>query len=306
MINVTSEKNNLMIGYLCAIGCEIIYGLSYIFTKQAMTVASSFTLLGWRFAIAFLIMNLCVKGGLLKINLTGKKLAPVLVVALFNPLLYFMVETVGINATTASESGSFFACIPIVSLLTSVLILKEKPLKSQVLGILVTLTGVLLSVLSIGREASFSPTGYLYLFIAIVSYALYSVFVEKASEFTGAEITYIMIVVGTIVFVALAVGESLLKGNLAAVMALPYTNRSFLAAILYQGIGSSILAFFMSNVAIANLGVNRTASFIGVSTAVSILAGVAILKENFSIPQFIGVVLIMAGVYIANTIQKTN
>lgn len=71
-------------------------------------------------------------------------------------------------------------------------------------------------------------------------------------------------------------------------------------AVLYQGIACSVLAFFLSNYAISQLGVNRTASFIGVSTAVAILSGLILLGETFSISQFLGVVLIMLGVYISN------
>lgn len=306
MSNKTSGRNKILVGCLCAFGCETIFGLSYIFTKQATAIASSFALLGWRFVIAFLIMSLCILTGLIKINLKGKKLALVLTVAIFNPLIYFIGETVGINYTTASESGSFLACIPIMSLFASTLILHEKPIKYQVIGICITLAGMLVTVSSVGMEASFSPIGYMILFIAVVSYALYSVFVEKASDFTGAEITYIMIAAGAVVFVILAIGEGMLKDNLEALFFLPLTNRNFLVTVLYQGIGSSVLAFFMSNVAIANIGVNRTASFIGVATVVSIIAGVVILKENFSMLQLIGVVFIIAGVYTANIRQKTT
>ena len=41
-------------------------------------------------------------------------------------------------------------------------------------------------------------------------------------------------------------------------------------------------SFFMSNVAISRIGVNRTSSFIGVSTVVSIISGALILGESFT------------------------
>lgn len=52
--------------------------------------------------------------------------------------------------------------------------------------------------------------------------------------------------------------------------------------------------------AIASIGVNRTASFIGISTVVSIVAGITLLGESFSLWQTAGVVVVLAGVYIAN------
>ena len=83
-----------------------------------------------------------------------------------------------------------------------------------------------------------------------------------------------------------------------------YRKRRFLAAVLYQGIGCSVFAFFLSNAAIAKIGVNRTSSFIGVSTTVSILTGVIVLKEAVSVFQLLGAAVIIAGVYTANS--RTN
>ena len=85
---------------------------------------------------------------------------------------------------------------------------------------------------------------------------------------------------------------------------LPIRNKDFLVAVLYQSLGCSVLAFFLSNVAIARIGVNRTSSFIGVATVVSIIAGALILKEQFTVFQVVGAVLIIIGVYTANA-RKT-
>jgi len=81
------------VGILCAIGCETLYGLSYIFTKQATACASEFALLGWRFFLAVLVMSLCVLPGFIKVNLKGKPLKPLLV-ALCSPCIYFIAETI--------------------------------------------------------------------------------------------------------------------------------------------------------------------------------------------------------------------
>ena len=133
------------------------------------------------------------------------------------------------------------------------------------------------------------------------SYTLYSVFVEKAASFSEAEITFSMLAAGASLFVVLALSEAAINGELAELVKLPFTDRNFLSAILYQGIGCSILAFFLSNAAIARIGVNRTSSFIGVATVVSIIAGALILDEPFTLQQAIGAAVIIAGVYIANS-----
>lgn len=131
------KPNDQLTGSLSALGCEILFGLSYIFTKQATTCASEFALLGWRFLVAVLAMSLCIKSGLIKVHWKGKSLKPVLMVALCSPCIYFIAETIGISSTTASESGVFLACIPVVSLVASTVILKKKPSGIQILGIFI-------------------------------------------------------------------------------------------------------------------------------------------------------------------------
>lgn len=297
---IPENRKNILLGCLCAVGCETLFGLSYICTKEAAYATSALSLLSWRFFIAAVVMAWCAASGWVTVRLNGKPLKPLLGAAACNPVIYFVAETVGIRWTTASESGAFLACIPAVSLLASTILLHKSPRRHQVVGIAVTLAGVLTAVLAVGASASFSAAGYAVLTGAVISYALYSVYVEKSAAYTGEEITAAMLAAGAVVFIPLALIEGWYTGTLAHLLLLPLTYPAFLAAALYQGVGCSVLAFFLSNKAIASIGVNRTASFIGISTVVSIAAGITLLDESFSWLQGIGVVVILAGVYIAN------
>lgn len=300
------KKSAVFIGVAAALGCEVMYGLSYFFTKHATENAEPLALLGWRFFVAAAAINICAAAGLIKINLKGKNLKPLLKIAMYFPVAYFIGETVGIGHTTASESGVLLACIPVAALTASTLILGKKPTGRQVIGIAITLTGVLVNVLAVGASSSFSVFGYICLLAGVISYAMYSVNVEKTTEFTETEITYIMLIAAAAVFVPLSIGSALIHGNIAAFMALPFNNLSFVTAVLYQGICCSVAAVFLGNVAIAKIGVNKTSSFIGVSTVISIVAGALILKEPFTVYQTIGAIIIVAGVYVANAKGKNK
>lgn len=294
------KDNRVLTGSLCALGCEVLYGLSYLFTKQTAETASPLALLGWRFVVALAAMSLCVALEFIPVRLKGRRLGPLLRVALFCPCLYFIGETVGIRETTVTESGVFLACVPALSLLASTVILKKKPTKRQIIGILVTFLGVMTTVVAVGLSSSLSPVGYAALMLAVVAYTLYSVFVDLAADYIGAEITYVMLCSGAAFYGLLALGEAAAHGALSELLTLPARSGTFLAAVLYQGIGCSVAAFFLSNAAIAKIGVNKTSSFIGVSTIVSILAGALALGEPLSVGQIVGAAVIVAGVYTAN------
>lgn len=298
------KQNDLIVGSLCAVCCEILYGMSYIFTKQATEIASVLSLLSWRFFIAFLIMNLLVAIGLLKIHLKGKNLKSLFWVVFCCPVIYFTGETIGIQNTIASESGVFLACIPVASLIASTVLLHKKPALLQATGIVITLIGVLITIFAVSTSSSFSFMGYFFLCIAVTAYSLYCVFVENAKDYTEIEITYCMLLAGAFIFIVLACIEASIKNDLSALIILPFTNKKFLFAVLYQGIGCSVFAFFLSNMAIIKIGVNRTASFIGIATLVSIITGIFILNETVIPFQIAGAAVIIIGVYVANISKK--
>ena len=158
----------------------------------------------------------------------------------------------------------------------------------------------MMTVIAVGISSSLSPLGYAALMLAVAAYALYSVFVDLAADYTGAEITYVMLCSGAAFYGLLAIGEAAAQGALPELLTLPARNGTFLAAVLYQGVGCSVAAFFLSNAAIAKIGVNKTSSFIGVSTIVSILVGALVLGEPLSLGQMAGAAVIVAGVYTAN------
>ena len=182
----------------------------------------------------------------------------------------------------------------------SSLILKEWPSRWQVVGVITTLVGSIMAVFAAGGSTHFSLVGYLILGLAVVSYALYCVDVERASQFSSLEITYFMLASGCLTFGLFALSQGFLAGDLKELLLLPVINPRFTNTSLYQGLGLSVLGYLLSDLAIGNVWVNRTASFIGISTIISILAAVVFLGEPFSQLQILAVILVVLGVYLAN------
>ena len=125
-------KNQTVLGVICAIACECLYGIGTFFSKTATDEVSVMTVLGWRFLLAFLVMSVLVIFRVLKVDYRGKSLKKLIRIAVLFPVIYFAGETVGIARTTASESGTLLSCIPVASLLASAGILKKKPSRTQV------------------------------------------------------------------------------------------------------------------------------------------------------------------------------
>ena len=82
--------------------------------------------------------------------------------------------------------------------------------------------------------------------IAVLAFSTYSVLVERAKGYSGGDITYVMLAAGAIVFSVIAVIQAAAGGNLGWLVTLPVKEPAVLAAMIYQCLGSSVMAFFLT------------------------------------------------------------
>jgi drug/metabolite transporter (DMT)-like permease len=108
------------------------------------------------------------------------------------------------------------------------------------------------------------------------------------------------------VFTIIALAKNIKSGTLEEYLSLPFANFDFFIVVLYLSIGCSLLAFLLYNMAVELIGTTRAISFVGVSTIVTVMAGIIILKEKFSATQGDGTALVIGGVYLANKIPESR
>jgi drug/metabolite transporter (DMT)-like permease len=273
----------------------VIFGLSFIFSKVALNQVSPFVLLALRFLCAFTLLNLLLLTGKFRLKLKGKRLWPLLLIGFLQPVAYFIFESYGIKLTTATFSSVVVSLIPIATLLGGILFLREIPKKLQVVSMLVSVGGVVTMALLQNSDGTVKLAGIFMMIGAVAAAAVFNGLTRKFSgEFSAFERTYVMFLLGTVVFLPLAIVQS--GGSLTAVFAaLGY--KEVLWAVLFLGVLSSVVAFLLLNDASAYLPVARTSAFSNITTVVSVAAGVVYLKESFSAVTVLAVAAIIAGVW---------
>ena len=289
------------VGIAATVGTELLYGCSFAFTKNVTGSVDPFTLLGWRFVTAFAAMLVLMAFRVIKVRVTRATLGPLLVLAAFQPLAYYVGETFGVMRTTASESALIIAAIPVAMIVTATFIVRRRPSRWQVAGIAVTLVGVVVTVVASGLSARFDPLGYVLLLAAVVSFSLYAAFAERfAGTASDVDKTFVMVASGALVFGGITVGQHAASGTLPWLASLPLTQPGFAFAVGYLALGSTIGAFFLQNVAIGRIGSTRFSTFIGLSTITTLVVSAIFLGESLTPAQLVGGIVILAGVYLAN------
>ncbi|WP_286906215.1 DMT family transporter [Clostridium sp. UBA1652] len=290
-----------IIPYFTALVTNIIFGLSFLFTKKALMVSNPITLVAFRFLLAFIIMSLLIVIKVIKVNYKNKPMKWLIVLAIIEPIIYFIFETYGLQRTSSSLGGLMIALIPIVVTILAIYFLNEKPSRKQVLSIILSVSGVVLIILMDGsKNSGNSILGVLFLSVAVFSAAFFNIIARKISKhFTAIEVTYFMMFLGAIFFNIVSVSNHILNGSLSNYFE-PLKSSSFVLSILYLGILSSIVAYFLANFTLSKMEASKSAVFANISTIVSILAGVIFLKENFHLYHTIGSAMILIGVWGTN------
>lgn len=289
-----------------------IFGFSFLFSKVALQIARPTVMVAARFTFAFVVLNLLVLVGtnikkqngdpLIQFSLKGKPLRNVLLLAIFQPVIGFLAESYGIDYTSSAFAGTIMAVIPIIGIVFDILILHVKVTKKQVICSICSVIGVAITTLGseMGGNSAF---GIFMLMVAVVAGALFYVFSQKAGEhFNPIERTYVMFAVGSAAFVTMALIEC--AGQYDTLILPVITNLEFWGCMIYLSVMSSVVAFMIINYGTSHLSVSEVSLFSNLTTVISIIAGVVILKETFTVYQVIGAVVILGSVYLANSTSK--
>src|SRR5690606_16274401 len=179
-----------------------IFGFSFMFSKVALNYVSPIGLIAYRFLVAFLVFEILRQFKVIKIEFDKSKFKYLFLVALFQPILYFLFETYGLELSTSGEAGMMIALIPIFVTILSTAILKEKPRGIQLIFILLSVFGVLfIQFMKSSGDLNGELLGFFLLFGAVLSAALFNIASRSASKVVRPfALTYFMMLFGAVIF----------------------------------------------------------------------------------------------------------
>ena len=300
-------KNKSLAGILAALFANGIFGFSFIFSKTALSVSHPLIILAVRFTTAFVFLNILWAFGIFKINLRSLLKSPaLLLMGIAQPFLYFIFELYGLSLVSSALSGVIIALVPVAVMLFSSVVLKEKTTALQWVFTALSIAGVsVISIISNNGEKNYT-LGVILLLGAVICAAAFNLLSRKqADTHSPFERTYIMFLIGCVGFNLTAVIS--LRERFLPLVIKSVTNLSFIVAIVYLAIVSSVLAFLLYNLATANITAVQAASFSNIIPAVTVLAGVFILKEPLTLTGFLLCAVIILGVWGVNKfVPKTK
>ena len=281
---------------------NVLFAGSYAAGKIALSEVSPIMLNALRFTMAACCMLPFVVAGRRKLAFPRRMLPKVVLLILIGFVINKLVEFVGLNLTTASDTALLISTESIFTALLSWLILRERFSRLAALSLVVGFLGVYLII-----ERGFIPhwdtatggisariLGDLLVILALVFESCYTITGKSLLDryppllITGASI------IGSLVFWLPAGGEEVLR------VGWPQLSLAGWLSILYMAIAVTVIGYFLWFQALTVVEASSAAPFLFIQPLLGALLAVLLLGEQLTWATLAGGALILVSVYLVS------
>ncbi len=279
----------------------LFWSLSFVGYKIAYQYFEPMALIFFRMVISATFLTIVIKlmGAQQKID--RKDYGQFMLMAIFEPLLYFLGESYGMKLVTPTTGAVIVSTIPLLAPIAAWMIFRDKISWIKVAGIAVSFTGVLLVLLGKDLSLAASPAGVALMMVATLSAVSYSLIIAKlAAKYKPLTIVRVQSTLGALLFLPI-----FLSADLKATMNM-HISWDAILPLLFLGIFPSSVSFIFFTAAIREIGITRAnvfTNFIPVFTAVF---SFLIWGETFTGTKLLGIPVVLTGLMLAQLTLKKN
>ncbi len=295
------KKSWLPVG--AAILSMIFWSFSFVWIKIVYEAYGPLTTILFRLLIStglMLIFTILTRK-LQKIRPGDLKLF--LLMAFFEPFLYFMGESYGLMYVSSTVASVIVATIPLFSPIAAWYFYKERLSRTNLYGLFITFLGVSLVVLDTSFNFTASPLGVSLEFLAVLGAIGYASILKGISHRynTFTIITY-QNLIGAIYFIPFWLGFEFQDFT-----QIPFDPKAF-GAIVKLAIFASTFAFILFTYSVRNMGINKSNIFINIIPVFVAVFAYLILGDQLNFHQMVGIAIVISGLFLAqiNWKRKKN
>lgn len=272
----------------------IFWSFSFVWVKIAYLAYGPLTVIFFRLIISvslLVIFSLFVK----KLQkLQSKDYKIFILLALFEPFLYFMGESYGLLYVSSTVAAVIVATIPLFAPIAAWYFFRERLSLMNIAGLILSFIGVCLVILNRDLSFSASPKGVMLEFMAVFAAIGYSSVLRKlAFRYNTFTIITYQNLIG--IFMFLPFWTFFEAGGF---MQTPFHWQAFRAIILLS-VFASTFAFILFTYSVRTIGINRSNMFVNLIPVFVAIFAWFILGDQLTIQKFTGIVVVIAGLFLA-------
>jgi drug/metabolite transporter (DMT)-like permease len=295
-------RNRKLLVYFLLILAMFFWGGSYVWAKVALEYYNSITIIIFRLlvsAIAIFLFLIFTKQFVVP---DKKHWALFLLLAFFEPFLYFIGETTGLSYVDPSTASVIVAMIPLFTPFVAYFFLNEQIRFLNLLGIIISICGICLLMFDKNMELQISGIGLALLSLSVISGNGYGVMIKKIPEkYSVLNITFWQNAIGMVYFIPL-----LAIFSQKDIFETGFVDIAFWA-IVKLGIFASSLAFVFYMYGLRYMPITKANVFTNSIPVFTILISYFAYGEAIDMKKIVKILIIILGVIISQfRIKKFN
>ncbi|MCR8744589.1 DMT family transporter [Romboutsia lituseburensis] len=281
----------------------IFWAGAFIAGKFSIAEFPVFSLVFFRFLIATIIIFIILIKTEENWKITKQDLKTFLVLGVVGMVGYHVFFFLSLKYTTATNSSLIGATNPIVTTILACIFLKDKITYKNILGILISLFGVILITTNGNMSVLFNMKfniGDILMMVAVLCWATYGVLSKKVLEvYSPIKITSYAFLTCVIILIPLVILEK-------PWVYIPHTTFNGWMSVIYMAIFPSVGGYLIQQISIKKIGPTKTSLFINLVPVFSMVLAFCILGESISIIKIIAGILIICGICTNLMVKKTT
>ena len=288
---ILARQDLLAVGAILA--AVFLWGGSFSAMRVAVQVMSPWSVM-WLRMITATVLLIPLAGKLIPSSYRKGDWKLLIPMVLFQPCLYFLLESYALQFTTSSQAGVISAALPLMVAFGASLVLSESIPRVAYIGLLLSLLGVAcLTVMQGSAGAAANPLlGNALELGAMVSAAANMIVLKRLCErYNPWTLTAMQVLAGAIFF---------LPGLFFMVRAEEsYWTPQLVLILLFLGSFVTLGAFGLYNWGMSHIPASRASAFINLVPVNAVFFGWILLGERLSLPQCIAASAVMGGVWLS-------
>lgn len=291
------RNHNRVITYIASICAIVLWGMSYIWTDKLISLGINiYYFVFVRIFLAGIILFLFNAAYTRIKRITRKDLGKFMLLAFFEPFIYFICETFGLKLTgSPTLSAMIIATIPVFSIGAGIVFFKEKITGINIVGIMLSLAGIVMVAMAKGEPGEHFIWGIILLVIAVIAEVGHASITKSLStNYQSQVIVMYQFLIGSIYLLPLLIWKGLDGFDMEL-----YFSADAMYPIVCLAILCSSLAFSLWVSTIKTLGVAKSSIFSALIPVAAAIIAWMIGHEELNSRQWAGVAISFVGVVLS-------
>lgn len=290
--------NKQTVAIFALVIAQIFWGASYLLSDQALKVFPPATLTSIRIFIAACVLGIIgLSTGQLKL-IKLKDYKYFLLAAFCEPFVYFLCEAESLTRVSPTVASVMLSFIPLLTPVFAFLIIRERVTLMNVIGIVVSVIGVLMIILDKDGKLAIDFIGLILLFIGVLASISYTLILRKIPDgYNIITIVFFMFCTSLLFFIPTALIRE--WGTITNIdISSPDTVRAFWF-IVGLALSSSCIAFLFFSFGVRAIGATRANVFNNIQPGVTAILAWLLLGDALAWIKWLGIVVVVIGMFVS-------